>query len=499
MPTRGSQMSVRVRFASCPTAHLHVGDLRTAVYNWLFARHTGGRFVLRLEDVEHEDSPPPGTQSLCETLSWLGLEWDEGPGADEAYGPYTQSGRLDLYRCCARQLVDCGRATLCPPSPDRLTQPRQRRMEPVRPTERHPDCSTAGPEVRRGPRIVRLRSPTYGQTTVLDQVLGTHVFEHNALADVVLLEADGLPTRLLADVVDDHHMQITHVIQDHQRLSDVPYQIRIYEALGWDPPNYAHLPPILWPERCSPEGRGGDVPLAWYRERGYLPQALINHVALLGWRPRGKRGLLPLDDLAARFDLRRISRSPQVPDVARLDWFNRQSLRRMGAEQVTRMLVARWQRVYGVPDRAERTDLAPSAWQRTLALAIREESCNLSQAVCSARFAFEDHVERGAVAEEVLAQPYAAQVLTAFIHGLACLGSFDYGPIDASITDLRWRFKASHGIRSRDVMYVIRAALTGRMDGPCLVTVCQLLGREQCIERAQALLAEKTSKPGIAI
>ena len=294
-------------------------------------------------------------------------------------------------------------------------------------------------------------------------------------------------------------MQITHVIQDHERLSDMPYQMLICEALGWEPPKYAHLPPILWPERCSPKGRGGDVPLAWYCEEGYLPQALINEAALLGWRLRGKRDLLSLDDLAARFDLRRISRSPQVPDVARLDWFNRQCLRQMGAEQVTSILVSRWQRVYGVPDRAERTDLTPLAWQRTLALAIREESCNLSQAACRARFAFEDHVEREPAAEEVLDQPYAPKVLEAFIHGLACLNSFDYGPIDAFVTDLRWQFKTSHGIRSRDVMYVIRAALTGRLDGPCLVTVCQLLGREQCIERAQALNAEKDDKLGIAI
>jgi glutamyl/glutaminyl-tRNA synthetase len=290
----------------------------------------------------------------------------------------------------------------------------------------------------------------------------------------------------LTDVVDDHQAQITHLIRDSERRPDIPYQLLLYEALGWAAPQYAQLPPILATERRDAGTPLGDASLDAYRERGYLAPAVVNHVARLGWASRGKRELLSLDELARRFDLRRVSRRPTVHDTRPLDWFNHRYLSGLDGEAVTRLVRPYWQRAYGVADRAEGTALAGPAWQRTLALALRDELHYLAQVPEKVDYFFLDETTRTPAAEAMLGQVYAPPILKAFIQGIAELEPFDYATIDAFVSDLRWRFKASHGVRSRDVMHVVRAALSGRIDGPCLVVACQLLGQQRCVERARA-------------
>jgi glutamyl/glutaminyl-tRNA synthetase len=453
-------VSVRVRFAPRPLGRLRVADARTALFNWLYARRRGGTLVLRLRDADLEQPPPDGVQHIREGLRWLGLDWDEGPGAGGAHGPCVESARLALYRRYAQQLVSEGKAYPCTGSPQR------------------PGQSPA----------VRLRCPADGQTVLSDLIFHERAFENAELGDTLLLDPDGRPTRHLADVVDDHHSRITHVIQDDGWLPSIPRQLLLYRALGWQPPRYAHLPPIAWPDRVDRDDRPGDGPIEAYREQGYLGPAVVNHLVRLGWSPRGKRELLALDELAARFDLGRVSHRPAIHDVEQLDWFNHRCLSRLDAAEVIRLLVPYWREAYGQADRAEGTGLAPAEWRRTLALAIRDELRSLSQAADLARFAFLDRVERRSRAEGLLAQPYAPQVLQAFLQGLPDLEPFAYERIDAFVSALRLRFKASHGVRSRDVMHVLRAALTGRLDGPCLVDVCQLLGRQRCLERANSVL-----------
>jgi nondiscriminating glutamyl-tRNA synthetase len=299
----------------------------------------------------------------------------------------------------------------------------------------------------------------------------------------VLPTAEGQSAPLLAQVIDDYEMAITHVFHDACQRPQTEQELALYRTLGWEPPQYIHLPVVAG---AGPDGE----PLATYRARGYLPLALVNCLARLGWTPRGKRELLSPEALVARFDLKRVSRSAAAFDLQQLSWFNRRALCALDAQEIAALLVPRWQRAYGAADCAEGTALTPIEWQQALALVLREELDNLDQAVEGAGFAFVDTVTPDEQAREVLAQPYAPEVLRAFVRELPAVEPFAYEPIDAWISALRQRFKAAlgvvQGVRSRDVMYVLRAALTGRMDGPCLVEACQLLGRERCAQRARA-------------
>jgi nondiscriminating glutamyl-tRNA synthetase len=283
-------------------------------------------------------------------------------------------------------------------------------------------------------------------------------------------------------------MQITHVIRDAEWLPSTSCHLQVYQALGWQAPQFVHLPPIVQGGALLNDTGPGAV-LDGYKDKGYLAPAIANHLARLGWSPRGKRRLRSLEELADAFDLRRVSRSPAPFDVARLDWFNRRAISALGATELAQLLVPRWQAAYGVAHRAEGTALSPGEWQHKLALAIRSELYVLAQAPEKARFAFVDRVQQQPDGAETLAQAYAPDILRAFIDGIAGLAAFTFECIDAFVTALRYRFKASHHIRSRDVMFVIRAALTGELGGPCLVEACELLGRRRCVERAKAALS----------
>jgi len=251
----------------------------------------------------------------------------------------------------------------------------------------------------------------------------------------------------------------------------------VFGALGEASPEYVSLPPIA--------GSQVGVPIGEWIDQGYSGPALANCLARLGWSPRGKRVLLSLDELAERFDLGRVSRRPTAFDPQDLDWFNRRWLGGLGADEVTALLAPQWLAAYGRADRAAGTALSPGQWQETLALAIREELVRPAQAVEKARFIFLDDLSPDEASQRILAQPYAAPILEAFARQVGTVQPFEFGPLDAFCRELRLRFKGTLGVRSRDVMYVLRAALTGRQDGPCLVVACQLLGPDRCVQRSQ--------------
>jgi glutamyl-tRNA synthetase len=452
-------MSTRVRFSPSARGRLSIGDAHAAVYNWLYARHEGGVFVLRLDDVH------PTSEEVCADLRWLGLDWDEGP--------FIRSERLPLYRRLAEQLVEMGRAYRCYCAPQRC----QGRCRDLSADER------AALEARGIPSATRFCAPRTDRTRFDDLICHSQVVENNALNDVVLLRPDGSPTHHLTDVLDDHEMAIAHVIQSHHKLSDTFVHLALYAALGWDPPQYAHLPSVAWPED------GATASLAVYRERGYLALPVANQLARLGWSPRGKRALLALGELAERFELGRVSHRTIAFDLEQLGWLNRRYLAQLDEATVTRLFIPYWHSAYGLADRAQGTGMTSGAWQRALALSVRGEVHALAEVVDRVRFAFLDGIEPDVDAAQMLAQPYAPEVLSAFMEGISAVEPFDFDSIDAYVSDLRRRFKASHGVRSRDVMYVVRAALTGELGGPCLVDACRLLGRRRCVERAREALA----------
>jgi glutamyl/glutaminyl-tRNA synthetase len=292
--------------------------------------------------------------------------------------------------------------------------------------------------------------------------------------------ADRMPRSLLAAVVDDHDLGITHVVQEHSQQSRIPAYQQLCEALDWTPPTFVCLPPLSSDDRSA-----RPASLQACREQGYLGLAVANDLARIGWTPRGKRQLLPLADLAVRFDVSRLAHRSVAPVPGQLAWFNRRYLNQLGPAERTALMAGWWEQAYGVADRAEGTTLAPEAWRQMLVETVRSEVHALAEVPGKVRFAFVDPVDLAEEAVEVLSRPYAPQVLSVFAERVSRLDPFTYEAIDAAISALRLEFKAALGIRSRDVLHVIRAVLAGRVDAPCVVAVCQLLGKARCVQRAQ--------------
>lgn len=324
---------MRLRFAPSPTGYLHVGNARTALFNWLLARGQGGTFVLRIEDTDAERSTRESEQAIMDDLRWLGLVWDEGAGAGGPYGPYRQTERLHIYRAHAVELMARGRAYHCFCSPEQIEADRQAALAEGRAPKYVGRCRglEAGAARRRveggEPAAVRFRVPEGREVAFVDLVRGAVRFDTDVMGDPVILRSNGTPAYNFAVVIDDALMAITHVIRGEDHLSNTPRQLLLYEAFGWRAPAFAHVSLVLGPDHAPLSKRHGATSVREFRERGYLPEALANYLALLGWSPGDGRELQPLDELARRFRLEDVGQSAGVFDVGKLAWMNRQYLR----------------------------------------------------------------------------------------------------------------------------------------------------------------------------
>ena len=324
---------MRVRFAPSPTGHLHVGNARTALFNWLMARGGGGTLLLRIEDTDVERSSDESERGILEDLRWLGLQWDEGPDVGGPFGPYRQSERLDLYRGHAERLIEAGHAYRCFCSAEQLEVERQAALAAGLPPRYAGTCRGLDPgEARRrvaaGERaVVRFRVPTDRDVAFDDLVRGRVSFHTSVIGDPVLLRSDGNPAYNFAVVVDDALMAVTHVVRGEDHISNTPRQLLIYEALGLEPPRFAHLSLVMGPDHTPLSKRHGTTSVAEFRARGYLPEALINYLALIGWSPGGEDELLPAEELARRFRIEAVGHSAGVFDEEKLAWVNRNYLR----------------------------------------------------------------------------------------------------------------------------------------------------------------------------
>ncbi len=306
---------IRVRFAPSPTGALHIGGARTALFNWLFAKKNGGQFVLRIEDTDSARSTEHSAAGIVEGLRWLGLDWDEGPDVGGPYGPYRQSDRFDLYRSFLQKLLDEGKAYYCFCTAEEIDAQRQAadaQKIPYR-YNRH-CCSLSAGEVQARldagtPCVVRLKVPEAGETVVHDLVRGDVVFQNALLDDFILMKSDGTPTYQFAVVVDDALMKITHVIRAEEHLANTPKQLLLYAALGLTPPQFAHVSMILSPDRSKLSKRHGATSVQEFAGSGYLPQALLNYLVLLGWSPGTDLDVLSREEMIAQFDLKRMSKS----------------------------------------------------------------------------------------------------------------------------------------------------------------------------------------------
>lgn len=324
---------MRVRFAPSPTGHLHVGNARTALFNWLLARHEGGTFILRIEDTDADRSTRESEQAIIEDLQWMGLAWDEGVGVGGDHGPYRQSERLAIYREHAQRLIAIRQAYYCFCSPEKLEADRQEMLRHGLPPKYAGTCRAilaedAQARVASGePAVIRLRVPAGREVTFDDVVRGPVTFHTRVIGDPVLVRSDGMPAYNFAVVIDDAFMEVTHVVRGEDHISNTPRQVLLYEAFGWAPPTFAHLSLVMGADHTPLSKRHGATSVAEFRSKGYLPEALVNYLALIGWSPGEGEELLPLRELARRFELSQVAHSAGVFDEGKLAWANRHYLK----------------------------------------------------------------------------------------------------------------------------------------------------------------------------
>lgn len=480
---------VRVRFAPSPTGFPHVGNIRTALFNWLFARHCGGKFIVRIEDTDQSRKVEGALESILGSLKWLGLDWDEGPEVGGPYGPYFQSERLLLYRSHAQELIERGHAYKCYCSSERLAQMRAefaQRKEAARSYDRH--CRNLGPaeqarfESKGIVPVIRLKAPLDGQTTFHDLIRGDITFDNAELDDIVLLKSDGFPTYHLANVVDDHLMQISHVMRADEWLSSTPRHVLLYQAFGWQPPLFAHLPIILGPDKSKLSKRHGATAVTEFREQGYLPEAMVNFLALLGWSLDDRTEIISREDLIKHFSIERISKTAAVFNHEKLLWMNGTYIRRLEEDDLLRRLVPVFER--GLPPSVPRP-ISPPYVRRIIPL-IRERINTLAEAPSYAEFFFVDPLEydpalligKKAVREGVLRALGASQ------EKLAAMGDFTPAALEGALRTLAEEM----GMKAGDLFNPLRVACTGRTAAPPLFETMTVLGKERCLGRIRAAI-----------
>ena len=445
----GEAVTPRVRFAPSPTGYLHVGGARTALFNWLYARRHRGLFVLRIEDTDVERSSDEMVTGILDGLRWLGLDWDEGPDVDGPHAPYFQSQRLEKYRAAARALVDSGKAVV-------------------------------------DDGAIRFKVPG-GTTSFVDLVHGPIAFDNENIEPFVILRSDQHPTYHLSVVVDDIDMQITHVVRGDDHISNTPKQVLLYQALGATPPEFAHVPLIMGPDKKRLSKRHGATSVMEYDRQGYIPEGMANFLALLGWAPGGNDELFTIGELTERFTIEGISGGNAVFNTEKLDWFNHQHLLRLPDEELLT-------RLYPLLDAAMlwRQSLTTSEfeWMRRVLALLKPRAKKLTEYVDGLRpfLADPDSYDTEAVAKH-LSAPGMSEHLAAWREAV------QESAFDEATLEQRLRALAEvRGVKAGTLIHATRIAMTGRMVSPGLFEMLVLLGRNKVVARLDTL-AEKVVRP----
>jgi glutamyl-tRNA synthetase/nondiscriminating glutamyl-tRNA synthetase len=444
-----------------------VGNARTALFNWLLAKGSGGTFVLRVEDTDVERSTSASEHSILEDLRWLGLQWDEGPDVGGAHGPYRQSERLDLYRSYASELIEASHAYFCFCPADQLEADRRAALDAGRPPKYVGRCRDLPAAEARGrvaggePAVVRFRVPEHREVAFQDLVRGTVQFDTEVIGDPVLVRSDGRPAYNFAVVVDDALMKITHVIRGEDHISNTPRQVLLYEAMHVQPPVFAHLALVLGPDHAPLSKRHGATSVSEFRNRGYLPEALVNYLALLGWSPGGGDELLPAEELARRFALENVGHSAAVFDVEKLAWVNRHYLRLADSDRVADLSMPHF--VDSGFVRAQTPQAR--AFVATLVPLTSGSVDRIEQMPSRLRFLFDFDPDRSLThvdVQNVLNEAGARQVVAALAVELASVPRLDRESFRAAAT----RVRQATGQKGKHLFHPIRVALTGETGGP---------------------------------
>lgn len=480
-------MLVRVRFAPSPTGYLHVGGLRTALYNYLFARRHNGVCVLRIEDTDQTRLVENATENIIEALRWAGVEFDESPAVGGPNGPYVQSQRLDIYAEHAKILLGNGSAYYAFDTAEELDQMRERQKQagivPRYDRSIMKNQYTLGEEETQRllaegtPHVLRLKVPLTGDIRFHDIVRGEIVVQAREVDDQVLMKSDGFPTYHLANVVDDRLMQITHVIRGEEWLPSTPKHVLLYNAFGWEAPQFAHLPLLLNLDRSKLSKRQGDVAVEDYRAKGYMPEALVNFVALLGWNPTSDREIFSMQELIDSFDLAKVNKAGAVFDTQKLDWMNSQYLRSTDPEEQVDTLIA---------------EIA----KRGYAEVSREHAARLIEL-------FRERVHRASevpdFAPYMFAAPDQFDEQYRFQYGNEDMQQLASGLIPkfmlmedftaSSIQQVAKEHSKEEGVKMGQIINPLRLMLTGRPVGAGIFETMELLGKEECIRRIQDFTA----------
>tara|TARA_B100001245_G_scaffold76657_1_gene54420 strand:- start:4472 stop:5971 length:1500 start_codon:yes stop_codon:yes gene_type:complete len=478
MPER----KVRVRYAPSPTGEPHVGNIRTALFDWLFARQTGGDFIIRVEDTDQARRVDGAIELQKESLKWLKLDWDEGLGENGESGPYVQSERLDYYENAVSRLIKIGAAYKCFCSPERL--------ESLRESQKQQKTSRLGydgkcrslkkeklqkMESESTPFVIRFLMPDKGVSQIDDLVRGKIEFDNELVEDFVILKGDGFPTYHLASVVDDHYMGITHVFRGEEWVSSIPRHVQIYRAFDWDTPIYAHLPTILAPDKTKLSKRHGATSVLEYRERGYLPDAVVNFLSLLGWSLDGETEIISRDDLVDHFNPLRINSAGAVFDIEKLDWMNGYYIRELSEEELGSELFDFWTEFP-----PKEFDTVPT-FENAIEVAglVRERLKTLSDAAPLASFIFKNEIVY--TSEELIQKGMdSEQTRNLLIGAREILSSMNIFISDEIEADLR-KLAGDVDVKVGQLLGTIRLATSGQRVSPPLFGSLEILGRDRVV------------------
>ena len=480
---------VRVRYAPSPTGYPHVGNIRTALFNWLFARHHGGSFIVRIEDTDVTRKVKGAVKGILDGLRWLGLDWDEGPEVGGKCAPYFQSQRLEIYSETAQRLISQGDAYYCYCSTQRLDEMRAEQVRRKQPPGYDRLCRDLTPEERAQKEaegitpVVRFKTPLEGQTRFNDLIRGEVVFDNSTLDDFILLKSDGYPTYHLANVVDDHLMEISHVLRAEEWLSSTPRHLLLYRALGFEPPQFAHLPMLLGTDRSKLSKRHGAVSITEYREQGYLPEAMVNFLALLGWSLDDKTELMSREELIQSFSLERISRTAAIFNRDKLNWMNGVYIRSLTADEFFEAVQPYL--MMNIP--AGEALISSEEYVRDILPLIQERARTLAEVAELAQFFFIDQLdyEPGLLVGKDMSRQSAVEALKAAQNRLSQLEAFDAESLEGVLRPLAVEL----GLKTGQLFGTLRVAVTGRTAAPPLFQTMAVLGKERCLRRIEAALA----------
>lgn len=482
-------MSPRVRFAPSPTGALHIGGARTAIYNWAFARATGGTFVLRIDDTDPERSTPENTAQILRSMTWLGIDWDEGPEIGGPHDPYFQTQRAQNYDTALEAMKANGSAYACFCSAEELAAKREAARESdgaagYDRTCRRLDPAVVTARIQAGePHVWRLAVPESREDIVVDDIVrGETVFPASAMDDFVLVRSDGTPTYNFATVVDDADMEITHVIRGDDHLSNTPRQVLVFEALGHTTPRFAHLSMIWGADGKKLSKRHGATSVEAFADEGYLPEAVLNYVALLGWSLDGETTIISRETLAREFSLERISKNPAIFDFEKLEWMNGVYIRDLSPAALAARM-APWLADAGLTTMADYE--SRPGWYESLVPLIAERAKRMTDIAPALAFLFVDSLELDPVsAAKALATDEARTALAAATEGLEEIASWNHDTIEAALRDMAVTLE----VKPKVLFQAVRVAVTGSTVSPPLFESLALLGKDRSLARMRAAL-----------